>query len=42
MIMGFGVANLFRVAGAAEKVIAMMKMRPETINPKGGDTIPDD
>lgn len=40
MVMGFSIANMFKVAGAAQKVIAMMKSTPKSINTKGGDTIP--
>lgn len=42
MVMGFSVANMFKVAGAADKVIEMMKHRPKSVNPKGGDIIPEE
>lgn len=41
VVMGFAVANLYKVAGAAEKVMEMMKYIPE-VNSRGGETIPDD
>ena len=42
MVMGFSVANMYKVAGAAEKIMVMMKHKPESINPKGGEILPAD
>lgn len=40
-IMGMVVGNVFKIIGASEKIITMMKLVPE-VNSKGGDIIPDD
>lgn len=42
MVMGFGIANMFKVAGAAHKIMEMMKHKPRSVNPKGGDIIPEE
>ena len=41
MVMGFSIANMFKVAGAAHKIMEMMKHKPKSVNPKGGDIIPE-
>jgi len=41
MTLGFVFANLFKLMGASEKVIEIMRKLP-LINPRGGLTIPDD
>jgi len=39
IVMGFAVGNLYKVSGAAEKIMEMMKYTP-TVNSKGGDKLP--